>query len=119
MNMEQVMVLVFLNVHEGPQSISKNNTIKLKEGMILSNEPGYYKKDKYGIRIENLVYIKSKNNKLFFENLTFAPIDKDLINFNQLNDNEKKYLSRYNMDIYKKLSDYLSKNEQKWLASFI
>ncbi len=48
----------FLNVHEGPQSITKFNTIKLQEGMILSNEPGFYKKNHYGIRIENLIYIK-------------------------------------------------------------
>ena len=50
----------FLNVHEGPQSISKYNKIKLKKGMILSNEPGYYLKNKYGIRIENLIYIEKK-----------------------------------------------------------
>ena len=50
----------FLNVHEGPQSISKFNKIKIKEGMILSNEPGYYKKNKFGIRIENLVYVKKE-----------------------------------------------------------
>ena len=55
----------FLNVHEGPQSISKYNTIKIKEGMILSNEPGFYKKGHFGIRIENLVYVKKTNNKLF------------------------------------------------------
>ena len=48
----------FLNVHEGPQGISKNNFIKLKEGMILSNEPGFYRKGEFGIRIENLVFIK-------------------------------------------------------------
>ena len=48
----------FLNVHEGPQSISKLNKIKIQEGMILSNEPGYYKKGSYGIRIENLVFVK-------------------------------------------------------------
>ena len=52
----------FSNVHEGPQSISKYNTVKLEKGMILSNEPGYYKKGSYGIRIENLLYIK-KNKK--------------------------------------------------------
>ena len=62
-------------MHEGPQSISRNNKIKIKEGMILSNEPGYYKK-KYGIRIENLVYVKKKNKNLFFENLTLVPIEK-------------------------------------------
>ena len=47
--------------------------------MIVSNEPGYYEKDKFGIRIENLIYVKEKNNKLSFENLTMAPIEKDLI----------------------------------------
>ena len=55
--------------------------------MILSNEPGYYKKDKFGIRIENLIYVKKDRNKLYFENLTLAPIDKDLINFNLLTKN--------------------------------
>ena len=50
----------FLNVHEGPQAISKSNRVKLEEGMILSNEPGYYEKNKFGIRIENLIYIKKK-----------------------------------------------------------
>ena len=109
----------FSNVHEGPQSISRNNHIRLQEGMILSNEPGYYKKNSYGIRIENLVYIKKKNKNLFFENLTLAPIDKDLIDFDQLDKNEKKYLFKYNMKIYSKLSKYLSKNEQGWLANLI
>ena len=56
----------FLNVHEGPQAISKLNSIKIQEGMILSNEPGYYKKNKFGIRIENLIYAKKINNKFFF-----------------------------------------------------
>ena len=74
----------FSNVHEGPQSISKNNKVKLLEGMILSNEPGFYKKGKFGIRIENLVYVKKFKKKLFFENLTLAPIDIDLIEFKQL-----------------------------------
>ena len=53
----------FLNVHEGPQSISKLNKIKVQEGMILSNEPGYYKKNSYGIRIENLVFVKKVKKK--------------------------------------------------------
>ena len=69
----------FSNVHEGPQAISKFNKIKIIEGMILSNEPGYYKKNKFGIRIENLLYVKKIQKKLTFENLTMAPIDKDLI----------------------------------------
>ena len=109
----------FLNVHEGPQSISKYNKIKLQEGMILSNEPGFYKKNAFGIRIENLVYVKRLNNKLVFKNLTLAPIEKELINFNKLHKKEQDYLLKYHIEVYSKLSKFLSKNEKKWLASFI
>ena len=109
----------FLNVHEGPQSISKLNKVKIQEGMILSNEPGYYKKSSYGIRIENLVFVKKIKNKICFENLTLAPIEKDLINFNLLTKLEKNYLFKYHLDVYSKLSKYLSLNERKWLASYI
>ena len=109
----------FSNVHEGPQSISKKNNNKILEGMILSNEPGYYKKGKFGIRIENLLYVKKEKKRIFFENLTLAPIEKDLIDFNQLNSKEKKYLFKYHLDVYSKLSEYLNKKEKKWLASFI
>ncbi|WP_075502164.1 aminopeptidase P family protein [Candidatus Pelagibacter communis] len=109
----------FLNVHEGPQSISKFNKIKIKEGMILSNEPGYYKKGKFGIRIENLVYVKKIKNKIFFENLTQAPIEKDLINFELLNSSEKNYLFKYHLNVYTNISKYLNLKEKKWLASFI
>ena len=109
----------FLNVHEGPQSISKKNTIKIQEGMILSNEPGYYRKGKFGIRIENLIYVKKKQGKIFFDNLTFVPIDKDLINFNLLNLSEKNYLFKYHLDVYTHISKYLNFKEKIWLASFI
>ena len=109
----------FLNVHEGPQSISKLNKVKIQEGMILSNEPGYYKKSSYGIRIENLVFVKKIKNKICFENLTLAPIEKDLINFNLLTKLEKNYLFKYHLDVYAKLSKYLSFKEKKWLASYI
>ena len=87
--------------------------------MVLSNEPGYYKKDHYGIRIENLVYIKKKLNNLIFENLTLAPLEKDLINFNLLTKNEKDYLFKYHLLVYLKLKKYLDPNERKWLASFL
>ena len=87
--------------------------------MILSNEPGFYKKGKFGIRIENLIYIKKYNKKLTFENLTLAPIDKDLINYKLLDNQEKDYLFKYHIDVYSKLSKYLNKNEKNWLASFI
>ena len=109
----------FLNVHEGPQSISKFNSVKLEEGMILSNEPGYYKKDNYGIRIENLVFIKKDKSNLCFENLTLAPIEKDLINHDLLTDGEKDYLFRYHLKIYTTFSKFLNLNERKWLASLI
>ncbi len=87
--------------------------------MILSNEPGYYKKNDFGIRIENLIYAKKVKNKTFFRNLTLAPIEKDLINFDLLNDKEKNYLFKYHLDIYSKLFEYLNKNERKWLASLL
>ena len=109
----------FLNVHEGPQSISKLNKVKIQEGMILSNEPGYYKKGSYGIRIENLVFVRKIKKKVFFENLTLAPIEKDLINHNLLTKLEKNYLFKYHLNVYSKLSKYLSLNERKWLASYI
>ena len=109
----------FLNVHEGPQSITKINSIKIREGMILSNEPGYYQKGKFGIRIENLVFVKKSKNKLFFENLTLAPIEKDLINFKLLSSKEKSYLFKYHLDVYSKISKFLNSNERRWLASFI
>ena len=87
--------------------------------MILSNEPGFYQKDKFGIRIENLVYVKKQNQKVFFENLTMAPIEKDLINFNLLTNFEKNYLFKYHLNVYSKISKYLNLNEKKWLASLI
>ena len=109
----------FLNVHEGPQSISKHNSIKLTKGMILSNEPGFYKKGHFGIRIENLVYVKKLKKKLLFDNFTLAPIEKDLINYKLLNKTEKDYLFRYHLKIYSEYSSSLNKNERRWLASLI
>ena len=109
----------FLNVHEGPQAISKYNKITLKKGMILSNEPGFYKRNKFGIRIENLIYIDENKKGLFFRNLTYAPIDKDLINYKILNKMEKNYLFRYHLEVYNLLSKYLNNDERKWLAKLI
>ncbi len=109
----------FLNVHEGPQGIYKNNYVKLKQGMILSNEPGYYEKNKFGIRIENLVYVEKRRSSLFFENLTMAPIDIDLINFKMLNKKEKIYLFKYHLSVYNNLSPFLNNKEKKWLINLI
>ncbi len=109
----------YLNVHEGPQSISKFNQIPLKPGMVLSNEPGYYEENKFGIRIENLIYIKKIKKNVFFENLTFAPIDLDLIDFKLLSKNEKSYLIKYHSQTYNKLSKYLNTKEKEWLLNLI
>ncbi len=109
----------FLNVHEGPQSISKINKVKIREGMILSNEPGYYKTNEYGIRIENLVYVKKIKKNLSFQNLTMAPIEKDLINFNLLTIDEKNYLFKYHLEVYSSISKYLNPKEKSWLATLI
>ena len=109
----------FLNVHEGPQSISKYNSIKIEKGMVLSNEPGYYKKNNFGIRIENLVYVEQLQSKLYFANLTLAPIEKELINYKLLNKIEKDYLFKYHLNIYSEYSSSLNKNERKWLATLI
>ena len=109
----------FLNVHEGPQAISKYNSVRIQNGMILSNEPGYYKQGKFGIRIENLIYASKVKNKLIFKNLTLAPIEKDLINFKLLTKKESDYIFKYHLEVYSKLSPFLNKKEKKWLASFI
>ena len=109
----------YSNVHEGPQSISKNNKVKLEEGMILSNEPGYYEQGKFGIRIENLIFVKKLKKKLFFENLTLAPIDKDLIDYKLLTNDEKDYIFKYHLMVYSKLSSFLSSSEKKWLMSHL
>jgi Xaa-Pro aminopeptidase len=109
----------FLNVHEGPQAISRYNSIIIQKGMVLSNEPGFYKKGKFGIRIENLVFAKQNKKRLYFENLTLAPIEKDLINYKLLNKNEKDYLFRYHLSIYVQHSKFLNSKERKWLASLI
>ena len=101
----------FLNVHEGPQAISKNNKVKLQEGMIVSNEPGYYEKNRFGIRIENLIYVKKSKKRKYFENLTMAPIDKDLIDEKILNKNEKEWLNNYHKKVFNNLKGSMNRFE--------
>ena len=98
----------FLNVHEGPQSFSQKNKVNLKPGMIISNEPGYYKEGFFGIRIENLIYIKK--NK--FEELTMAPIEKDLINKKMLSKKEIDWLNKYHSKVKKNLFKFMSPKEK-------
>ena len=109
----------FLSVHEAPQRISKKTmfeSVELLPGMILSNEPGYYKEGEYGIRIENIVVVQDyKENKLKFENISWAPIDRDLINPNMLNDNELVWINEYHQEVYEKLSNFLTLEEKRWL----
>jgi len=101
----------FLNVHEGPQSISKENKVKFKEGMIVSNEPGYYENGKFGIRIENLITVKKFKNKFKFYDLTLVPIDKSLIEKKLLNKNEINWLNNYHYKVFSNLKKFMNKSE--------
>ena len=101
----------FLNVHEGPQAITKKNKTSFKEGMIFSNEPGYYEKGKFGIRIENHIKGKKIRTNIAFEDLTMAPIDKELIDKNLLKKEEIHWLNNYHKKVFKNLKKFMSKIE--------
>ncbi|MBQ8437090.1 MAG: M24 family metallopeptidase, partial [Alphaproteobacteria bacterium] len=112
----------FLNVHEGPCSISsRNGNIPLSEHMITSIEPGYYKENHYGIRIENLAQVVRISNDNFeqptlgFEPLTLVPLDKNLINKHLLTQDELMWLNNYHQTVFEKLSPLLNNQEQEWL----
>ena len=111
----------FLSVHEAPQRISKKSmfpSVELLPGMILSNEPGYYKEGEYGIRIENIIVVKEdKENLLKFENISWAPIDKDLIDPNMLNSSELDWINDYHQRVFEKLSIFLTLEEKSWLQN--
>jgi Xaa-Pro aminopeptidase len=111
----------FLNVHEGPQSIRPdgNNTV-LKKGMILSNEPGVYKTNEYGIRTESMVLVKEDlktemGQFMQFETLTLFPIDKQAIDFSLLDEKEQVWLNNYHQQVVEKLSPHLNTEETNWL----
>ena len=101
----------FLNVHEGPHAISSGNMVNFEEGMVVSNEPGYYEKNNFGIRIENLIYVKKDRQKNYFDNLTMAPIDKELIDIKTLNKNEINWLNDYHQKVFDNLKKFMNKNE--------
>ena len=105
----------FLNVHEGPHSISSRSQVKFKSGMVVSNEPGFYKKNAYGIRIENLVVVIKNKNKLELETLTLAPIDRYLIDLKLLKKDELDWLNAYHQKVYTKLHQHLNLKERAWL----
>ncbi|MDX2083221.1 MAG: aminopeptidase P family protein [Rickettsiales bacterium] len=108
----------FLSVHEGPCGISKRATQELLEGMILSNEPGFYLPNQYGIRIENLMVVKKFNEDfLQFKTLTLAPIDAALVDFKMLTYPEKKWLKEYHQNLLTVFADDLESDEKIWLEN--
>lgn len=108
----------YLSVHEGPQRISKvPNSVALQPGMVLSNEPGYYREGKYGIRIESLVAVRPWKKEGFycFETLTRVPIDRRLIDVSMLTREEKEWLNRYHAMVKRVLAPKLDKKTAAWL----
>ena len=113
----------YLGVHEGPQRISKApNTVTLLPGMIVSNEPGYYKTGGYGIRIENLQFVHEPREiddgerpMLGFENLTWAPIDRTLVDADLLSDFERNWLNDYHAQVWEKIGPQVEGDVKAWL----
>ena len=114
----------FLNVHEGPQSVSPAGGGKAANpiipGMFTSNEPGFYKAGRYGIRIENLVLtieIESNEYGTFygFETLTLFPIDTQMIAYEMLTKSEVNWLNNYHKKVYKTLAPALNSKQKKWM----
>ena len=114
-----------LNVHEGPNGIRSEaiNSAVLEEGMITTNEPGFYKEGSHGIRIENEMLCKKGIKNEFgqfmeFETITVAPIDLDAINVDLMKDEEKEYLNNYHRYVFETVSPFLSEEEAKWLKEY-
>jgi Xaa-Pro aminopeptidase len=113
----------FLGVHEGPQRIAKSpNAVALKPGMIVSNEPGYYKSGGYGIRLENLVaVVKDESFKtstrpfLAFETLTIVPFERTLIATNVLSLKEREWIDTYHARVWKCLQSEVDADTRAWL----
>ncbi|MGM0378497.1 MAG: aminopeptidase P family protein [Bacillota bacterium] len=113
----------FLNVHEGPQRIAKKpSNVLLKPGMVLSNEPGLYRKDEYGIRLENLVIIKKSKETEFgqfmkFKDLTLCPFDLNAIDTDLLDESDIDWINKYHNRVYDEISPFLEKDEKEWLKN--
>ena len=111
----------YLSVHEGPARISKLGTTALKRGMILSNEPGYYKTDAYGLRIENLELVigadiaGAEKPVNAFETLTLAPIDRRLIDLKMLNQQELNWLNDYHARVRREVRPHVDEATRVWL----
>lgn len=111
----------FLNVHEGPQSIRmEENSTMLQPGMVISNEPGLYRTDAYGIRIENLILVREDSKTEFgtfysFETLTLCPMDCALIDISMLSVREHAWLNKYHQMVFECLAPHLTADEVAWL----
>jgi len=114
----------FLSVHEGPQGLSRINSVPLEPGMILSNEPGYYRQGAFGIRIENLIVVRAAEpikgadarEMLTFETLTFTPIDRSLVDVTMLSAHERDWLNDYHREVAEKIGPRLSPKALDWLT---
>lgn len=110
-----------LSVHEGPQRISPfPNSVVLEEGMLVTNEPGYYKEGEYGIRLENVLLVKTHSTTEYgkfmsFETLTLCPFEIDMIEIELLNREEKYWINKYHEEVYREISPYLEETEREWL----
>ena len=111
----------FLSVHEGPQRIAKTGSVPLEAGMILSNEPGYYRAGEYGIRLENLVLVEPRaipggeRSMLGFETLTLAPFDRRLIALDLLRSAERAWIDAYHARVRDTLGPHLDGPTRAWL----
>ena len=113
-----------LSVHEGPQRLARSSDVALAQGMILSNEPGYYREDDFGIRLENLVVVRraapleggdAQRSMLDFETLTWVPIDRNLVDAHALDSAERAWLDAYHAEVRRRLSPLVTDAARAWL----
>lgn len=113
---------VYLSVHEGPQRIAKVGGVPLQAGMILSNEPGFYKPDAFGIRIENLIVVEPREfpmgdrAMLGFETITFVPFDRRLIDLRLLDGDERAWIDAYHATVRTRIGPLLPPEVRRWLV---
>lgn len=112
----------YLSVHEGPQRLSRLGTVAFEPGMIVSNEPGYYRKDAYGIRLENLILVTApekieggEREMMGFETLTLVPFDRRLIDPKQLTPSELQWLNDYHARIRREIEPLILSDDRPWL----
>jgi Xaa-Pro aminopeptidase len=113
----------FLSVHEGPQRISRLSDVPLEPGMILSNEPGYYREGAFGIRIENLIVVQPApalgdgRDQLHFETLTWVPMDRHLIVTQMLSPDERGWIDGYHAHVLKNIAPRVAGAAHDWLKA--